>query len=344
MRSKIIIASSAILILLFAVNSVFLRKNQAVHSNNGTSSFSVKIQECEPQSRTIYLNFSGTVNPLHRASLISEVSGKVTSICLPDGEKVKKNDVVLKIEDFGRTEQVEGAKALLKQREIEYDSSVKLSKKGYRAQMQVEAAFTALQSAKADLKRLELDLKNTAVKSPIDGYIDKININEGDFISVGHKITDVVNFDQVLVVLYVSESEINKIELGSTAQINLLDGRELEGKVSFIGKVAEPKTGSYRVEVKVTDNEMIYLQGLTASVRLPSGKKFTYKIPSSAPSLSDEGILGIKIVDNSDYVVFIPIEIVDHESDGIWVTAHNEDKPIRLITLGHLFVKPGDKV
>ncbi|WGJ61887.1 HlyD family efflux transporter periplasmic adaptor subunit [Wolbachia endosymbiont of Frankliniella intonsa] len=155
---------------------------------------------------------------------------------------------------------------------------------------------------------------------------------------------DMVNFDQVLVVLYVSENEVNKIKLGSAAQINLLDGRELVGEVSFISKIAEPKTGSYRVEVKVTDNEIISLQGLTASVSLPSGEKFAYKIPSSALSLSDDGVLGIKIVDDNNYVVFTPIEIVDHENDGVWVVVNNENKPINLITLGHLSVKPGDKV
>ncbi|WP_395462637.1 efflux RND transporter periplasmic adaptor subunit [Wolbachia endosymbiont of Cantharis cryptica] len=344
MRNKVIIISSITLILLFFVNSVFLKKDQAVRGDNATNGFSVEIQEYEPQNRTIHLKFSGTVNPLHRASLTSKVSGKVTAIYLPDGEKVKKDDVALKIEDYDRIEQVEKAKALLNQRESEYDSSSKLNKKGYKAQIQVEAAFTALQSAKADLKRLELDLENTTIKSPIDGYIDKINANEGDFVSAGQKIADVVNFDQVLVVLYVSESEVNKIELGSTAKINLLDGRELEGKVSFISKIAEPKTGSYRVEVKVINNEMISLQGLTANIILPSGERFAYKVPSSALSLGDEGVLGIKIVDDNSYVVFIPIEIVDHDSDGVWIVANNKDKLIKLIVLGHLFVKPGDKV
>ncbi len=314
MRNKVIIISSIAFTLLFFISSAFLKKDQAVHSDNATSSFSVKTQECAPQNRTIYLNFSGTVNPLHRASLVPKISGKIIAIYLPDGEKVKRDDVVLKIEDYGRIEQAQKAKALLKQREIEYDSSHKLNKKGYGAQIQVEAAFTALQSAKADLK------------------------------NAGQKIADVVNFDQILVVLYISENEVNKIELGSTAQINLLDGKELAGEVSFISKIAEPKTGSYRVEVKVTNNKMISLQGLTANVRLPSGERFAYKVPSSALSLSDEGALGIKIVDDNNYVVFAPIEIVDHESDGVWIVANNEGKPIKLIVLGHLFVKPGDKV
>ncbi|WP_224721444.1 efflux RND transporter periplasmic adaptor subunit [Candidatus Wolbachia massiliensis] len=344
MRNKVIIIAGIAFILLFFFSNVFLKKNQAVYSDNATNGFSVKIQEYEPQSRTIYLNFSGTVNPLHRAALTSEVSGRVTAIYLSDGEKVKKDDMVLKIEDFGRTEQVEKAKALLKQREVEYDSSITLNKRGYRAQIQVEAAFTALQSAKADLKRLELDLENTTVKSPINGYIDKINTNEGDFVNAGQKIADIVNFNQVFAVLYTSENEVSKIEQGSTAQIKLLDGRELEGRVSFISKIAEPKTGSYRVEVKVINNEMIFLQGLTANVSLPSGEKFAYKIPSSALGLSDDGILGVKIVDDNSHVVFIPIEIVDHESDGVWVVTNNENKHINLIVLGHLFVKPGDKV
>ncbi|WP_343033073.1 efflux RND transporter periplasmic adaptor subunit [Wolbachia endosymbiont of Atemnus politus] len=183
-----------------------------------------------------------------------------------------------------------------------------------------------------------------AANAVIYGYVDKINTNEGDFVNAGQKITDIVNFDQILVVLCVSESEISKIVLDSTAQIILLDGRELEGKVSFTGKVAEHKTGSHRIDVKITNNEINALQELTASVRLPSGKKFSYKIPSSALILSDEGVLGIKIVDNNNYVVFIPIEIVDHESDGVWMVAHKEGKPIKLIALGHLLGKPGDKV
>lgn len=344
MRNKVIIISSIAFILLFFINNVFIKKDQASHSDNSARNFSVKIQECKPQNRIIYLNFSGTVNPMHRASVTSKTSGKITDVYLSDGEKIKKDDVVLKIENYDRIEQIEKAKALLSQRETEYDSSKKLNRKGYKAQIYVDAAFTALKSAKADLKRLELDLENTEIKSPIDGYIDKINANEGDFVNAGQKIADVVNFDQVLTVLYVSESEVDKIKLGSIAKIDLLDERELEGEVSFISKIAEPKTGSYRVELKVNNNEMIFLQGLTANVKLPSGEKFAYKVPSSALSLSDDGTLGIKIVGDDNRVIFTPIEIVDHESDGVWVVLNNEDKSIKLIVLGHLFVRAGDKI
>jgi multidrug efflux system membrane fusion protein len=341
---KTIIIFSVTLILLFFINSVLTKKNQASYSDDNPTSFSVKIQECKSQNRTIHLNLSGTINPLQRVSLTSKISGQITDLYLSDGDKIEEGDLVLKIEDDGRIEQIEKAKSFLKQRETEYDSSQKLHQKGYRAKIQVEAAFAALQSARADLKRLELDLQSTEIKSPIDGHIDKINVSKGDFVSVGQKIADIVNFDQILVVLYISENEVNKIEVGETAQINLLNGRALAGEVNFISRVAEPKTGSYRVEIRVTNDETIFLQGSTANVKIPSGEKIAYKVPSSSLNLSNDGVLGIKIVDNDNYVVFIPIEIVDYENDGVWVSASNEDKTIKLIVLGHLFVQPGDKV
>ncbi|WCR53335.1 MAG: p-hydroxybenzoic acid efflux pump subunit AaeA [Wolbachia endosymbiont of Ctenocephalides orientis wCori] len=340
-RSKVAIASSIVLILLFLINSMFTKKDLA-SNNNTINSFSVKTEECVPQNRIIYSSFSGIVNPIHRASITSKINGKVTAVCLCDGNKVKKDDVVLKIEDDDKVEQIKRAKVVLNQRETEYNASSQLNKKGYRAQVQLEAAFTALQSAKTDLKRLELDLENTVVKSPIDGHIDKINANEGDFVAAGQKIAEVVDFDKILIVLYASENEVSKIKLGSIAQINLLDGKELTGEVSFISKIAESRTESYRVEIKVDNNEMISLQGLTANIKLPLGEKFAYKVPSFALSFSDEGVLGIKIVDDANYVVFRPVEIVDHDNDGVWLVMDNEDKPISLITLGHLFVKSGE--
>ncbi|OCA06265.1 efflux RND transporter periplasmic adaptor subunit [Wolbachia endosymbiont of Trichogramma pretiosum] len=74
---------------------------------------------------------------MNRASLVSRTSGQVIAIYLSDGEKLKRGDVILKIEDYDIVAQVEKAKALLNQREIEYDSSRKLNKKGYGAQIRL---------------------------------------------------------------------------------------------------------------------------------------------------------------------------------------------------------------
>ena len=62
----------------------------------------------------------------------------------------------------------------------------------------------------------------------------------------------------------------------------------------------------------------------------------------STVSLSPEGRLGVKTVDDEDRVVFNAIEIVRAEIDGIWVTGLPETA--RIITVGQGFVNAGEIV
>ena len=73
-----------------------------------------------------------------------------------------------------------------------------------------------------------------------------------------------------------------------------------------------------------------------------TNKVLASKISPSILLLSDEGDLGVRVVDNNDEVVFLPIKIIEDKSDGIWVTGiPNLSK---LIVLGQGFVKNGEKV
>ena len=59
-------------------------------------------------------------------------------------------------------------------------------------------------------------------------------------------------------------------------------------------------------------------------------------------SLNDAGIIGVKIVDDQETARFVPVQILGDEIDGIWIAGLGERA--RLITVGHEFVKSGQKV
>ena len=59
-------------------------------------------------------------------------------------------------------------------------------------------------------------------------------------------------------------------------------------------------------------------------------------------SLNDQGVLGIKIVDEGDTVLFIPAQLVKAESDGVWLSGLPE--AARIITVGQGFARAGDRV
>ena len=70
--------------------------------------------------------------------------------------------------------------------------------------------------------------------------------------------------------------------------------------------------------------------------------KNIHLIPSSILSLSDNGIIGIKIIKNDNTVDFIPVDISNLNNDGAYIS--NLPQSIKVITAGQDYVIPGEKV
>ena len=82
--------------------------------------------------------------------------------------------------------------------------------------------------------------------------------------------------------------------------------------------------------------------GISAEVRIPTGTREAHFIQPSTVSLSPEGKIGVKTVDDDDTVVFQPIEIVRAEIDGLFVTGL--PGTVRIITIGQGYVREGETV
>ncbi|MCH8188922.1 MAG: hypothetical protein IIB66_09540, partial [Proteobacteria bacterium] len=62
----------------------------------------------------------------------------------------------------------------------------------------------------------------------------------------------------------------------------------------------------------------------------------------AALTLNDEGVLGVRIVVPGNTVRFVPVKIIDDTADGIWLSGL--PSVADLITVGHEFVRDGDRV
>ena len=67
-----------------------------------------------------------------------------------------------------------------------------------------------------------------------------------------------------------------------------------------------------------------------------------HRVSPALLSLTDEGLIGIKILDNDDIVQFVEVEIMSDSEDGVWLAGLPAS--IRLITLGQELVFPGQQV
>ena len=133
----------------------------------------VEVQVLEPMNANFSIQSQGTVRPRTETILSAEVSGTIVDISPKwmAGGVFEKDEVLMRVDPTNYTVAVDQAKALVKQRQIEFDGAEKLLSQGYRAESEHASAAAALASAKAELVRANRNLERTFIRLPYAGMV-----------------------------------------------------------------------------------------------------------------------------------------------------------------------------
>lgn len=323
----------------------------------------VRVEKSESNERQKTLQLIGVTKPDKEVEIKAEVAGKVEKIYAKEGNPIKQGDVILTIEKRNKQARVSELRALVEQKQISYDASERLVIQGYQSKSGVAKAKSELESAKAQLIQAEIDLKSTTLRAPFSGILEKVYVEEGDFVQVGFggdfnssgafsgvAVAKIISNSPFKIAAGASERVAAQIKEGSRASVKLITGESTEGVVTYVSKVSNPQTRTFDLEVTVTDPKINAASGVTATIELGLNNLNSHKIPSSALTISEEGQFGIKVLvdgkatkDNEveGNVKFIPVNISDSDETGVWVNDLPED--IFLITLGQNFVNDNAK-
>ena len=85
-------------------------------------------------------------------------------------------------------------------------------------------------SYKSQLKQINLDIENTQVSAPFDGIITNKNIEISDYVTPGNILLTIVNLNPIKVQGYLSEFDVNKVQLFTKATIENSNGIKKNGK------------------------------------------------------------------------------------------------------------------
>jgi multidrug efflux system membrane fusion protein len=111
--------------------------------------------------------------------------------------------------------------------------------------------------------------------------------------------------------------------------------------VTYISSVADNATRAFRAEIEIANDDYAIRDGVTAEAIVDIGTAPGHLLPQSVLTLDDDGILGVRTVEDS-VVAFYPITIVSDTREGIWVSG----LPISadVITIGQENVTAGQHV
>ncbi len=123
---------------------------------------------------------------------------------------------------------------------------------------QLKQALLDIQIKTHDIEALDVTLEKYKIKSPCNGYIQTVNYDKGEVITIGQKLFSIIDPHHLELKVYVSEKDIYQVALGMPVKISgeFKTEKPIQGKVSYIASSAEftPKN----TESKESKQEMVF--------------------------------------------------------------------------------------
>jgi len=189
---------------------------------------------------------------------------------------------------------------------------------------------------------VELELSRTEIRAPIAGIVQDPLADAGDVLAAGSTCVTVIDSDPMKVIGQVSEREIAALAEGMGADVRLVNGVTASGVIDYIAPSADPDTRTFRVEIRLANEDGRIKDGVTALANVPLPASKAHLVSSAYLTLDDDGRVGVQIVDEEDIVRFQPVDVIGADRDALWVGGLAETA--RVITVGQDYVLAGQKV
>jgi RND family efflux transporter MFP subunit len=183
----------------------------------------------------------GNVNAKPSVKLMAQVTGQVMSIHnqAAPGAMLKKGDVLGQVDDSNYRLIVAQKKAALVQAQSNLAvemGQVKNAENNYKLSglqlnetakslalrdPQLAASRAALEIAKADLAKAQLDLERTQLRMPFDGHVISMNLTQGSFVSAGTEVFELVDSSEFWLQVKVPQSFITVLDKDYEVQIKM---------------------------------------------------------------------------------------------------------------------------
>jgi membrane fusion protein, multidrug efflux system len=156
----------------------------------------------------------GTLKPDEEVDLSFETSGKIVGINFTEGTRVKKGDLLAKINDLPLQAQFEKLQAQLKMSEAKEFRQRSLLDKDAISQESYDQVQTDVQSLRADINLIKARISETELRAPFDGSIGLRYLSEGSFATPSTKIAKLIKISPLKIEFSIPEKYAAEIKIG----------------------------------------------------------------------------------------------------------------------------------
>jgi len=219
----------------------------------------VALSTLAPVAFTHYIDLQGNVD----AEDISYIAprgggGVVRQRYVQKGDRVKKGQLLLKLDDAVQRQQLATAQTQLAYAKDLYQRRKNLWDQKIGTEVDLVNAKNQVDQAENQIKLLQEQLDFTNVYADINGVVDDITVKVGEMF-VGQQQLRLMNTDNLKVVVQVPEIYQERVKIGTPVKIDFpgLNNKEITGVVHVTGKTINTGSRSFEVDIRIPNSSDI---------------------------------------------------------------------------------------
>ncbi len=283
-------------------------------------STNIKTVVIQPQSLSEIVSVMGTVLPNRDVTLSAETAGRVERLQVDLGDRVKKGQVLARIDYDMLKAQYEQAQA---NHELAKKSLVRiqqLRKDELASQQQLDEVITREHSASASMRIAHAQLQKSMLRSSLNGIVARKMVEEGEYVNPGQPMLQVVEFHTVVISAQVPENIVSKIKRGMSVEVDIPSlSLKTQGKVYVVVPAAHPGSRTFELRIKTPNPDYDILVGMSTNLEI---KVDTHKQSIVIPidTVLESGGTKSVFVEKNGKAKRLPVKVGPTEGSRILVT------------------------
>jgi membrane fusion protein (multidrug efflux system) len=223
-----------------------------------------EVQRLEDDSEAV-----GTLKARQSVTLRPEVSGRIRELGFADGQRVRKGQLLLQLDDTLQQAQLKQAEAGATIARTNLQRSRELAAQNFVSQSAVDQNAAALEVALAQVALAQAQIGRMRVVAPFDGMAGIRSASVGDYVKDGAEIVAIEDLSSLMVDFRLPERYLPRLKAGQAVELQLdaMPGRSFSARVEAIDAQLDANGRSILVRARVSNPDGVLRGGMFARAR-----------------------------------------------------------------------------
>jgi membrane fusion protein (multidrug efflux system) len=242
----------------------------AVGAPGGGGPVSVEVGKVEAMTLADDAQAVGSLQSRQGVMLRPEVSGRVAALGFGDGQRVKRGQLLVQLDDTLQQAQLKQSEAQASIARTNLQRNRELVAENFVSQSAVDQSAAALEVAEAQVALSKAQLARMRIVAPFDGIAGIRSVNLGDYVKDGADLVSIEDLSQVLVDFRLPERFIARVKTGQAVDVTLdaLPGQRFGGRIDALDSVVDANGRSLLVRARLDNPGGVLKSGMFARARI----------------------------------------------------------------------------